>query len=487
MHNGVSWVEWGGTGGGGGADSDWQISGSDIYSLVAGNVGIGTGAGPGYKLSVDGTASISDDFYVGGDDVLFQPHTDTSNVFVIASSGYTVDDDYPIFTVNTTNARIGIKTTTLEDDFNIGGDRLMRFVGGSGAIRTDSGQWLTMSAGISGDSVVRLLGSQIRMGDIVGIGKGGLDGDFGLEIAASTAAGWFAISSDEAGTANGDIFVIDENEYVGINDNDPSYYLSVDGTASISDSFYAQGPTLFQSNTDTNTFFQIASSSRDGSDAVFSVSTLNNKVGIGTSDTSLGATLTIGGERSIVFTAGNGALRTSNGTLILSATDGRVTISPGDGHPIRMTGPTMLGYNTDPSFGLEISASTSSGWFAISSDEDGTNNGDIFVIDENEHVGINDNNPGYYLSVDGTASISDDFYVGDDMIFVDISASSVSFGASASFNKYVHFTGTDGSGVADPDFLIDGYSYFTDTGYFYNGSIMVYILEADCNLPVEAI
>jgi len=85
MHNGVSWVEWGGTGGGGGADSDWQISGGDLYSLVAGNIGIGDGGAmsPNYKLSVDGTASISDDFYFGNNMIFGDVSAD--NIYSSAS------------------------------------------------------------------------------------------------------------------------------------------------------------------------------------------------------------------------------------------------------------------------------------------------------------------------------------------------------------------------------------------------------------------
>ncbi len=44
-------------------DSDWTVNGIDMYSAVAGNVGIGTTT-PGQKLHVSGTALISGDTYI---------------------------------------------------------------------------------------------------------------------------------------------------------------------------------------------------------------------------------------------------------------------------------------------------------------------------------------------------------------------------------------------------------------------------------------
>jgi hypothetical protein len=76
----------------------------------SGNVGIGD-TSPGYTLSVDGTASISDDLFLSGDDILIKPFSDSVNSFTISSSGYTQDDDTPIFSIDTTNERIGIGTS----------------------------------------------------------------------------------------------------------------------------------------------------------------------------------------------------------------------------------------------------------------------------------------------------------------------------------------------------------------------------------------
>jgi hypothetical protein len=52
----------------GGADSDWTISGDDMYSAVTGNVGIGTQT-PAGKLHVDGGKAFSGD---GGTDLVFK-------------------------------------------------------------------------------------------------------------------------------------------------------------------------------------------------------------------------------------------------------------------------------------------------------------------------------------------------------------------------------------------------------------------------------
>ena len=50
------------TGGGGGADNDWTVSGNDMHSSVSGNVGIGV-TSPSEKLEVNGNVKATDFLY----------------------------------------------------------------------------------------------------------------------------------------------------------------------------------------------------------------------------------------------------------------------------------------------------------------------------------------------------------------------------------------------------------------------------------------
>ncbi len=71
---------------GGGGDSDWIISGDDMYSGVSGNVGIGT-TNPTEKLHVDGNARITGSLIVEGD---ISGSIDFSQITGLLGSGYSV-------------------------------------------------------------------------------------------------------------------------------------------------------------------------------------------------------------------------------------------------------------------------------------------------------------------------------------------------------------------------------------------------------------
>ena len=66
---------------GGGADSDWTISGSDMYSAVSGNVGIGTTNPDTFKLQVEGTigAQSTDAVMIGNVTNMYQMNQDLSD------------------------------------------------------------------------------------------------------------------------------------------------------------------------------------------------------------------------------------------------------------------------------------------------------------------------------------------------------------------------------------------------------------------------
>jgi hypothetical protein len=70
--------------GGGGADSDWIISGNDMYSGLSGNVGIGT-TSPLEKLDVNGHISTAYTYKIGSHTVLTIPGT--ANTFVGNGAG----------------------------------------------------------------------------------------------------------------------------------------------------------------------------------------------------------------------------------------------------------------------------------------------------------------------------------------------------------------------------------------------------------------
>jgi hypothetical protein len=66
------------------ADSDWTISGNDMYSAVSGNVGIGTTT-PSEKLEINGNININSVYKIGGDSVLSA--LGTENILVGIGAG----------------------------------------------------------------------------------------------------------------------------------------------------------------------------------------------------------------------------------------------------------------------------------------------------------------------------------------------------------------------------------------------------------------
>lgn len=94
-YNGATWVPFSG-----GADSDWIISGNDIYNGNTDNVGIGT-ASPSSKLHIAGTTTIGS---TGGSSTLYSNDFSAGTVTVISNSGNTCTTGLTVWNISTVDA-----------------------------------------------------------------------------------------------------------------------------------------------------------------------------------------------------------------------------------------------------------------------------------------------------------------------------------------------------------------------------------------------
>ncbi|MBD3282062.1 MAG: hypothetical protein GF387_00395, partial [Candidatus Portnoybacteria bacterium] len=410
-----------------------------------GNVGIGD-AIPGYKLSVDGTASISDDFYVGEDTL----YVDSSNGYVGINSNHpnalleiagsnlnpairledsdaedaefhlnnnvldiTKGNDTTRLGINLDSGNIGVGINDPEALFEIqdndsetelfaitssslGDYFVVKNDGYVGIGATTPTAYLDVTGSNSSGKSLRLRSGDTSGGSAADIDSSQIILSYNGGTSYSHAIKTRHSSGSDAGNSI-DFYVwdhgTDDSEdigtnhvmslnggNVGIGDTSPGYKLSVDGTASISDDFYVQGDTaLFQPHTDSSVYFQIATSSRSGYDALFTVNTTDQRTQLGTNDTTRGQLLIYGD-------AGY-----DSGRILLYQS------AEEDGY--------FDFWSIEPRYEGRLSFGS-------------PGNLDMLVIDHEGDVGIGDTTPGHKLSVDGTASISDDFTVtGDDVLF----------------------------------------------------------------------
>jgi hypothetical protein len=144
-------------GGGGGADSDWQIFGINMYSLVPGNVGIGT-ASPVVKLDVvgdawiDGDLTVFDGITLGGVRRTSWPTGDVTAVY--AGNGLTGGGTSGALTLHLgggTGISVDADTVSLTSSFASGSAFDTRFVNASGDTMTGT---LTINTGAGTNAIV---------------------------------------------------------------------------------------------------------------------------------------------------------------------------------------------------------------------------------------------------------------------------------------------------------------------------------------------
>jgi hypothetical protein len=405
-------------------EGDVNIGGNDLYVDASnGRVGIGTSA-PGAPLHIQGTntsdapkgAIIMSRYFASAANQRSSAIYDWYNtavtteqlVFAVTSTPDVLATGQIKMVINQSNGNVGIGTTNPGGKLSLGSD-----YANSKLLVFDNGTQY--------------------------IGLGAQTGEFRFHVNTNTTD--FRFYDAPAGNA---LVTFKGTGNVGIGDTVPAYKLSVDGTASISDSFYVMDNLLEVSNasvsfggTASSTFAGDLDIEGDvnigGNDLYVDAST--GRVGIGTAAPASYLEINVptnwysndGLKSALIFSYND----TDYGKIFMDQYYNLNILSP---YFIRLSpngGRVGIGPDSTPDFGLELTASVSAyGWFAVTSDEAGDLNGDVFVIDENKNIGIGDTNPAYKLSVDGTASISDSFYVMDNLL--EVSNASVSFGGTAS-------------------------------------------------------
>jgi hypothetical protein len=410
---------------------------------------------------------------------------DTTDAFLIASSGYAGGDDYALFTVDTSNERVGIGTTSpdyrfhvyaeggeaeanmmLESGYNNATDDVVfyfrrtyagsnigdwndigyltfqsvndnatpeninyAYIGGSTVDVSDGTEDAQLTFNVmkdgTGTSVFGIRGSEVYIDATnTNFGIGDTSPDFGIESTASNSSnGWFAITSDEAGANNGDIFVIDENEYVGIGINSPTSLLHVFGastslnfltigTASISNDLYVDG-TIYGDGSGISGVssdpagndgqIQYKDGTVMGGAAQFYYDDTNDYIGIWTSTPST--------ELSILGTASISEDLWASGAFQFGGGETEATVSY-----------SRLGQNTTS--------------YTLSNADDLLISGDLEVDGTayftSSSVGIGTlGAPSYSLSIDGTASVSGNFWVENAVLGVSDDGNDLLFGYQA--------------------------------------------------------
>ncbi|KPL18329.1 MAG: hypothetical protein AMJ92_08540 [candidate division Zixibacteria bacterium SM23_81] len=203
-----------------GTDGDWTISGNDIYSAVAGKVGIGTTT-PAEKLHVAGNAEV--------DSTLFANFVSSSSPLQLQTSGTTrlyIDD---------TNGNVGIGTTSPGQKLDV-----------AGSARFDGAIYALDATGIGLRDDGGYPGLWVEDGGQVGIGTTSPIRELEVVGEASFSDALFARYStgiglkDDAGNLG---LWVEDGGQVGIGTTSPTKTLEVAGEARFDGALFAKDAT----------------------------------------------------------------------------------------------------------------------------------------------------------------------------------------------------------------------------------------------------
>ncbi|MCP6727534.1 MAG: tail fiber domain-containing protein [Patescibacteria group bacterium] len=337
---------------------------------------------------------------------------------------------------------------------------------------------LTLQNLISGKSALRIRSANGQTADIMFVANWNevdryftIDADGDVGIGTATPQNTLNVLGDANVTANFSVdnnvlFVDSNNDKVGIGTSSPGSKLEVNGTTGIKLTYDSSnfGKIFPQSDGDmtleSKRRFDLFGTGGQGSQiALFNGTTQLSSIG----HDAVG--MTIYNEVGIMRLQSRG----TDGRLILGTTDvlNALTIVK-DG---------SVGVNdAAPAFKLEVNGKDTSGYFGLSNAVDG----DVFVVDENENVGINTSTPQNTLNVIGDANITGTLYYGtlDGEADLNVNDSSFLDGYDSTFfaplNKSLignfNITGSlniDGS-WQDGGVTIDGGDIFAQTIYVYD-------------------